>query len=258
MSETDAEAFVSLAYRTGYRYFDTASYYKNEAGVATGLRVDGVDPSTVAIQTKIWNDDRGYDKVTAAVRRAQEKLGCETLDSVLLHWPANRRQFSDEADDINRASWKALVDLQVQGVITTIGVSNFLPDHIEALKQTSPVLPAINQIEFHLGWTQDNTRAYCRENGILVQAWAPLARGDVREDKVVKKIAEDHAVTWAQVCLRWCLQHGAMPLPKASSPERMRENLDVFGFELNGLEMALLDDVSDLADHHLDPEGVDF
>jgi len=230
---------VSEALRIGYRHIDTAARYENEVSVGEGIRRSGVDRSEIFLTSKLWNTERGYDKAMRAFEKTVSDLGVDYLDLYLLHWPAVKKQF-DNWDEINLSSWKALTELYKAGRIKAIGVSNFYEHHLASLMQTE-VQPMVNQIEFHPGFMQKETFAYCEKNGILVEAWAPLARGQIFDNETISSIAKKHGKSPAQVCIRWCLEHNAVPLPKSVTPERILQNTEVFDFELDAEDIAKID-----------------
>lgn len=187
-----------------------------------------------------------------------ERLGLAYLDLYLIHWPANRKQFGDEAGKINAETWKALEELYAEGKVKSIGLSNFLPHHIEELMETAKVKPVVDQIEFHPGWAQLKVSEYCQKNDIVVEAWSPLGRKAVLDNEVLKDIGEKYGKKPAQICIRWVMQHGILPLPKTVNPDRMSENADVFDFKLTAEEMEIIDGLKNLGGQCALPDEVDF
>lgn len=251
------EAVVS-AVKAGYRHIDTAAYYHNEEGVGRAVRECGVARDELFITSKVWNTDRGYEKTKKAFAVTMERLGLAYLDLYLIHWPANRKQFGDEAGKINAETWKALEELYVEGKVKSIGLSNFLPHHIEELMETAKVKPVVDQIEFHPGWAQLKVSEYCQKNDIVVEAWSPLGRKAVLDNEVLKDIGEKYGKKPAQICIRWVMQHGILPLPKTVNPDRMSENADVFDFKLTAEEMEIIDGLKNLGGQCALPDEVDF
>lgn len=225
------------AIQAGYRHIDTAFFYHNEQEVGEAVKKCGVPREELFITSKVWNGDRGYESTKAAFELTMKNLDLDYLDLYLIHWPANRKQFGDEAPIINSETWRAMEELYNEGRIRAIGISNFLPHHIDDLMKTATITPMVNQIEFHPGWPQTYLASYCQKLGIVVEAWSPLARSAALNDETLVKIANAHNKTAAQVCLRWVLQHDILPLPKSVNPERMVANTDVFDFELTEEEM---------------------
>jgi 2,5-diketo-D-gluconate reductase A len=241
----DTANLVATALEAGYRHFDTAAMYGNESGVARGLvgvfaaeattggsgEAAGTSREDLFITTKVWNDDHGYDATLRAFDRSMINLGLEYVDLYLIHWPCAKRGLFQE-------TYRAMETLYREGKIRAIGVSNFQPQHLDQLLETAEVVPAVNQIELHPWLQQAELREKHTGLGILTEAWSPLGRGQVLEDPVIGALAAEHKVSPAQVILRWHLQLGNVTIPKASSAARIRENLDVFGFELSALDMA--------------------
>lgn len=230
---------VREALHLGYRHVDTAAFYGNEADVGRAIRDSGIPREEIFVTTKLWNTDHGYEKTLAAFERSLEELQMDYLDLYLIHWPTDASQ-SDDWDAINLSTWKAMTELYKAGKTRAIGLSNFMPAHISSLLRTE-VPPMVNQIKLHPAFWQPLTTECCQKNGILMQAWSPLGRGVVLEDPTLTQIAARHGKTTAQVCIRWCLQKGLLPLPKSVTPSRIAENLDVFDFTLTEEEMNRID-----------------
>ena len=224
----------------GYRHVDTAFAYGNEISVGEGIRASGVKREDIFLTTKHWVTERGYDKTIATAEASLKNLGTDYLDLYLIHWPAVAK-ISPEWKEINASTWRGFEKLYRDGKIRAIGVSNFLPSHLEALKEFAEILPMVNQIEFHPGYIQPEVTAYCKANGILVEAWSPLGCGKVLGDPTVNAIAEVHGKTAAHVCLRYALQSGNLPLSKSVTPSRITDNTKIFDFELTDDEMKTLD-----------------
>lgn len=221
---------VREAIKAGYRHIDTAACYENEVGVGQGIKVSGIEREKLFVTSKVWNTQRGYDKTMAAFEKTLSDLGLDYLDLYLIHWPASSTQF-ENWEEINLDTWRAMRELYKAGRIKAIGVSNFLPHHLEALMKTD-VPPMVNQIEYHPGLMQTETVKYCKEHNILVEAWSPLGTGRMLSDERLKSIAEKYGKSVAQLCIRWCLQNGILPLPKSVTPSRIIENTEVFDFEI--------------------------
>ena len=227
---------VQAALAAGYRHIDTAAKYENEQGVGDGIRRSGLAREEIFLTSKVWNDCRGYDKTMAAFEKSVSELGVDYLDLYLIHWPASPLQYEDY-NAVNLSTWKALTELYRAGRIRAIGVSNFLPHHLKALVE-GEIAPMVNQIEFHPGQMQEETLTYCKEHGILVEAWGPLGRGKMLGNPTLVAMAEKYGKTVAQLCIRWCLQNGTLPLPKSVTPSRIAENADVFDFCISDEDMA--------------------
>lgn len=257
---SDEEVYnaVLSALKAGYRHIDTAAFYKNEEGIGRAIRDCGIAREELFITSKVWNTDRGYENTKRAFAATMERLGLAYLDLYLIHWPANKKQFGDEAEKINAETWKALEELYAEGKIRAIGLSNFLPHHIDELMKTAKVKPMVDQIEFHPGWAQLEVSEYCRKNDIVVEAWSPLGRKEVLDNEVLRDIGSKYGKSTAQICVRWVLQHGILSLPKTVNAKRMAENADVFDFELTGEEMKAIDELRDLGGQCALPDEVDF
>ena len=235
---------VATALETGYRHIDTAAAYVNEREVGEGIRRSGIPRSEIFIETKVWISDYGFDETLHAFEKSTGKLGVETLDLFILH-QALPGEFNKTI-----AAYKALEKLLADGSVRAIGVSNFMPKHLEALRKATSVVPAVNQIEVHPYFSQPAVRAANAELGILTQAWSPIGgitsyRGDGQmstfTDPVILSVAEAHGKTAAQVMLCWQLQLGHSVIPKSVRPERIKENFEVFDFELTAEQMAAID-----------------
>ena len=230
---------VMSALKAGYRHIDTAAIYRNEESVGRAIADSGIPREEIFVTTKLWNKCRSYDLVYSAFERSIGKLGLDYVDLYLIHWPASPAAY-DNYNEINLDAWKAMTELYKAGKIKAIGVSNFLPHHLEALMKTE-VKPMVNQIEFHPGYTQPEAVEYCKKNGIVVEGWSPLGSGRVLSDERLKKIAEKYGKSVAQICVRWCLENGVLPLPKSVNEARIIENASVFDFELSAEDKAIID-----------------
>jgi 2,5-diketo-D-gluconate reductase A len=231
--EETAEA-VTQALNAGYRHIDTAAAYRNEAGVADAIHATGLDRDDVFITTKCFNDDHGYDQAIRACKASLERLQTSYVDLYLIHWPV-------PAHDKYVETWKALIQLQADGLARSIGVSNFKPAHLERAIAETGVTPAVNQVELHPRFQQAGLRHEHAELGIVTEAWSPLAQGRVLDDPTIAGVAEEHDKTPAQVVIRWHIQLGNVVIPKSVTPERIEQNLDVFDFHLTDAEMASIE-----------------
>ncbi|MGW9453408.1 aldo/keto reductase [Streptomyces sp. NPDC055632] len=222
---------VASALEAGYRSIDTAAVYGNETGVGKALAASGIAREDLFVTTKLWNADQGYDATLRAFDASLAKLGLKYVDMYLIHWPTPAR-------DLYKESWKAIEKLVSEGRVRTAGVSNFQPDHLKRLIDGAELVPAVNQVELHPGLQQSELRAVHAELGIATEAWSPLAQGAVLGDEAITTIAARHGKSPAQVVLRWHLQLGNIVIPKSVTPERIRQNLDVFDFTLTDDEMT--------------------
>ncbi|MFF2117223.1 aldo/keto reductase [Kitasatospora sp. NPDC058184] len=226
-------AAVAAALEAGYRSIDTAAIYGNETGVGRALAASGVAREDLFVTTKLWNADQGYDATLRAFDASLAKLGLDHVDLYLIHWPTPAR-------DLYLDTWRALERLVEEGRIRAAGVSNFQPAHLQRLLDTSALVPAVNQVELHPGLQQAELRAFHAEHGIATEAWSPLAQGAVLDDPAITAIAARTGKSPAQVVLRWHLQLGNIVIPKSVTPARIRQNLDVFDFELTAQDMAAI------------------
>ncbi len=205
----------------------------------------------------VWNIERGYDTTLRAFERTLADLGSDYLDLYLIHWPATAHRF-DDWRRINAETWRAMEKLYHEGRVRAIGVSNFLPHHLEALMNGAEEQPSVDQIEFHPGFMQTECVNFCKACGIVVEAWSPLGTGRMLDNAALKTIAARYGKSVAQVCIRWALQHEVLPLPKSVTPSRIRENLDVFDFELSAADMLTIDRMEYFGGSGLHPDKIDF
>ncbi|TCJ97135.1 aldo/keto reductase [Nocardia alba] len=237
---------VETALKTGYRHIDTAAAYGNERGVGEGLRRAGLDRDEVFLETKVWVTDYGYDQTLHAFDKSAAKLGVDVLDLLILHQPMPQHF------ERTREAYRALEHLLAEGRVRAIGVSNFMPRHLDDLMDSATIVPAVNQVELHPYFTQPAVRAADTARGILTQAWSPIGgithypgwgagRTNVLDDPTIAAIAARADRTPAQVMLRWHLQQGRSAIPKSTTPSRIAENFDIVDFTLTGDELAQLD-----------------
>jgi diketogulonate reductase-like aldo/keto reductase len=252
-----AVSSVKTAIAAGYRHIDTAAIYGNEEGVGAGIRQSGVPRKELFITTKLWNDDHGYEAALRAFDLSLKRLGLDYLDLYLIHWP-NPVKFRKNWAEANAGTWRAFEELYKAGKVRAIGVSNFRGHHIDALLKTAGLAPQVNQIRLCPGDTQDEAADYCRKRGILLEAYSPLGVGQVFDAPELKALAEKYHRTIAQVCIRWSLQRGYLPLPKSVTPERIRENAGVFDFELSPEDVAAIAGLKGIAGTSANPDETDF
>lgn len=236
---TETKNSVAEALRAGYRLIDTAMIYGNERSVGEGFKASDLRRDEVFITTKLWNDDQGYESALTAFNNSLERLNLGFIDLYLIHWPTNNSQA--RAD-----SWRALSEIYSDGRAKAIGVSNYNIQHLEELLADSEVTPAVNQIPFHpfIYRQQKEVLDFCRKHEIVVEAYSPLARARDLDNSTFSQIAAKHGKSNAQVMLRWTIQHGTVPIPKSSNPERIKENLEVFDFELSDDDMEEINNLS--------------
>lgn len=250
---------LKMAIECGYRYFDTASFYGTEEYLGRAVKESGIPREEIFIASKMWKDEMGYEGAKEAFLRSLKNLRTDYLDLYLIHWPLPAPDCETwKALDIE--TWKALEELYGEGKVKAIGLSNFLPHHIENLLENSRIKPMVDQLEFHPGYNQAAAVRYCKEHEIQVQAWSPIGRGRVLEDEMIVKLASKYGVSPAQICLKYALQRDVVPLPKSSSAERMRQNQDLFSFEISKEDMYRIDTMPQTgwSGEHPDRERVRF
>lgn len=234
--DSTTEGVVGIAFDTGYRHIDTAQSYGTEAGVGRAIAAAGIPRADIYVTSKLGNANHRPDAVRRSIGETLGNLGVEELDLFLMHWPLPTLYDGNFA-----STWSAMNQLVRDGLVRTTGVSNFEPDHLDRIISETSVAPAVNQIELHPYFRNDTASAACIERGIAVEAWSPLGRGAVLSDAVITSVCKAHDRSAAQIILRWHIQHGHIVIPKSSSPERMKENIALFDFELTADEMAQID-----------------
>jgi 2,5-diketo-D-gluconate reductase A len=222
------------AFQAGYRHIDTAAAYRNEAQVGQAFRAADLPREDVFITTKCFNDDHGYNQAKDAFKASLDRLELDYVDLYLIHWPV-------PSQDLYVETWQAFIDLQKDGFVRSIGVSNFQADHLRRIVDETGVTPAVNQIELHPRFQQEGLRREHADRGIVTEAWSPLAQGAVLDDPTITEIAGAHGKTAGQVVLRWHLQLGNVVFPKSVTPERIEENFDIFDFHLSDDEMSSIE-----------------
>lgn len=237
-ADTNSCDIIATATKAGYRFFDTASFYGTETFLAEALKQVGLPRNEVFITSKVWKAEMGYNETLEAFERTLKNLDTDYLDLYLIHWP--RYTLDGEWKQTCIDTWKAMEELYEAGRVRAIGLSNFLPHHMDVILDNCNIKPMVNQLEIHPGYTQEAAIRYCQERDILVQAWSPLGRQRVLEEPLLIELAAKYDVTPAQICLRFLLQRGINPIPKASSFERMRNNMDIFDFSITTEDMHRL------------------
>jgi 2,5-diketo-D-gluconate reductase A len=239
VSDAEAPAVVEEALAAGYRSIDTAAIYGNESGVGTAIKDSSVDRAEIFLTTKVWNSEQGYDSTLRAMDSSLKKLKTDYVDLYLIHWPM-------PAQDKYVATWKALNRLRTEGIARSIGVCNFNIDHLERLIGETGVIPVLNQVELHPYFQQKELRDFHAKHNIATEAWSPLARGKLFEDKVIVELAKKYHKTPSQIVLRWHFDNGIIAIPKSTHTKRILENIDIFDFNLEASDLALISTIDDV------------
>ena len=256
----DCEKAVFEAIKAGYRHIDTAGAYGNERSVGLGVKAairEGLikDRSDVFITSKLWNTNRSYNKAFRGFDKSMRNLDLDYIDLYLIHWPANKMKYKNP-DEVNAVTWEALEELYTEGRVKSIGVSNFLPHHIEELKKSAKVLPMVNQIELHVGYMQEDVVEYNNNNGIITEGYSPLGTGALLNNKLLWEMAKKYQTTVSNICISFLRKRGIIPLPKTTSPDRMSGNLRLIRIEDE--DMDILYNFPYIGGHAHNPDEVDF
>lgn len=248
---------VLTALKNGYRHIDTASFYGNEEVVGRAIKDSGIDRSELFITTKVWNTSRGYNNAINSLEESLKKLGLKYVDLLLIHWPANEKQFPNQSNAINLDTWNGLIQCYKDGKAKSIGVSNFLKHHLLNLIENSEVVPMVNQIELHPGLINDNFLSFMNENNIITEAWSPLGRGDLLNNEVVSYLARKYKKSEAQILIRFIIDIGAIPLVKSKTTSRIIENLNYTDFKLSLEDINKLKEIN-TGKIYKNPDLIDF
>ena len=254
--ETGYQAVLS-ALKLGYRHIDTAQSYRNEDIVGRAVRDSGISREEVFITSKLDNPNHGYDNTIRSFEETLQKIGTDYVDLFLIHWP-NPLQYRSTWQLTNSETWNAFEELYHAGKIRAIGISNFRQHHIDELLKTAEITPMVNQIRLCPGDTQDELVKYCRERNILLEAYSPLGTGQIFKVPEMQALAEKYQKSIAQICIRWSLQNGFLPLPKSVTAERISENIDVFGFELSDEDISLIAGLTGCVGLSKDPDTTNW
>lgn len=252
-----AEAAVKEALALGYRHIDTAAAYGNEESVGIAVKQSGIAREEIFVTSKLWNADHGYDNTIKAFEQTMKKLDMEYLDLYLIHWP-NPIQYRSQWKEANAGSWRAFEELYKAGRIRSIGVSNFHPRHMDELLKTATIAPMVNQIRLCPGDTQEEVVQYCKAQGILPEAYSPLGTGRIFEVPEMQALAGKYQKSIAQICIRWSLQMGFLPLPKSVSRARIKENAEVFDFELSEQDVRIISGLKGCCGYSQNPDTAGF
>lgn len=255
--EQEVENTLKAALDIGYRSLDCAFRYGNQNQIGKALKKINLPREELFITSKLWPDQKGYQSTKDNFNQTLKELQLNYLDLFLIHWPIGVK-YKDHWQEINTETWKAMEELYEEGKIRAIGVSNFLPHHLNPLLASASVMPMVNQLEFHPGYPQTEAVSFSQNHNILVEAWSPLGRGRIFDSTLLQNLAKKYGKTLPQICLRWALQKEICPLPKSITPSRLKENLDVFDFELSAEDIRQIDQLPEEGFSGLHPDHVDF
>lgn len=233
--DEETAKIIKNALNLGYKMIDTASFYNNEVGIGNGIKESDIDRKDIFIVTKLWNDDHGYDNTIEAFNKSLNNLQVDYIDLYLIHWP----------NKLNAETWRAFEHLYETGKVKAIGVCNFKVEHLEELKKTAKIMPMVNQVEIHPFSTKNNIINYCKDNNIKVVAWSPISRGRVLSNELMIDLSQKYKKSIVQIVLRWHMQKGVIPIPKSSNENRIKENMDIFDFEISSEDMKAIDSLDE-------------
>ena len=233
--DEETAKIIKNALNLGYKMIDTASFYNNEVGIGNGIKESDIDRKDIFIVTKLWNDDHGYDNTIEAFNKSLNNLQVDYIDLYLIPWP----------NKLNAETWRAFEHLYETGKVKAIGVCNFKVEHLEELKKTAKIMPMVNQVEIHPFSTKNNIINYCKDNNIKVVAWSPISRGRVLSNDLMIDLSQKYKKSIVQIVLRWHMQKGVIPIPKSSNENRIKENMDIFDFEISSEDMKAIDSLDE-------------
>lgn len=244
--EGQVEKAVLEALKVGYRHIDTAAIYGNEEGVGKAIKESGVKREEIFLTSKVWNGDQGYDSTLKAFEASLKRLGTDYLDLYLIHWPK----------PLNKETWRALEKLYKEKRVRAIGVSNFKVHHLEELLESCEIVPMVNQVEYHPQFPQTEVLEFCKKHNIQLEAWGPLMQGKIFGIPLMKELSEKYNKTISQIALRWDIQTGVVTIPKSVTPERIKENADIFDFEISQEDMERIAELNTGERIGRDPDDV--
>lgn len=238
---------IKKAIKAGYRHIDTASAYKNEKDIGRAIKESDIPREELFITSKVWKDSMGYENTMKSFKSSLKNLQLDYIDLFLIHWPKNKDK------KLNIETWKALEELYKEKKVKAIGVSNFLKHHLAVILEHCEIAPMVNQLEFHPGLTRPETMEFCKEKNIVIEAWSPLGKGKMLQNEDLVKMSKKYNKSVAQICIKWCLQNGVVPLPKTTNWNRMIENKDVFDFAILKEDMEFINGMEFFAGSTMDP-----
>lgn len=250
------EASVKAALRCGYRHIDTAAAYRNEASVGKAIRESGIPRDEIFVTSKLFNPDQGYASTIEACDISLKAMGLDYLDLYLIHWPIPQPRYADSWKELNHETWRAFEELYQAGKLRAIGLSNFLEHHIRNIMDECSVMPMVDQLEIHPGYSQAETIAFCKANDILPESWGPLCQGKAFGHPVLEELAKKYGCSVSQLCIRWSMQQGVLPLPKSVHEERIAQNTQVFGFEISEQDMKIMENVEGIGRCGRHPDSI--
>jgi diketogulonate reductase-like aldo/keto reductase len=253
----DIMSCINIAIDCGYRHIDTASIYGNEEEIGAAIKKIGIEREKLFITGKLWNTDHSYNKVLIAIDKSLKLLKIDYLDLYLIHWP-NPKEIRDNFESTIIDTWNGMENIYKNGKVRAIGVSNFLPHHLSVIINNSSIHPTINQIRLFPGSQQFDTIKFCREKNILLEGYSPLGSGKIFESKELLLLSKKYNKTIAQICVRWSLQMGFLPIPKSKTPSRIMENIDIFDFELDNEDVKKLKGIKNYCLPNPNPDRVHF
>ncbi len=254
IENSDAAETVNNAIGSGYRHIDTAAAYGNGFYVGKAIKKCGVPREELFVSCKLWNASRAEEAYDSC-KKNLKLMKLDYFDLFLIHWPASPA-VHENWKEINAETWRQMEKLYSDGLVKAIGVSNFTAHHLETLKNTAEIIPMVNQIEFHPGFFQKDTLEYCDDNNIVVEAWSPIGSGALLSEPLLNAVSQKYSKSAAQICLRWCVQHGVIPVAKSVNPERMKQNLEIFDFEISNDDMKEIDNMPTTAYSGLNPDTI--
>lgn len=252
----NVDLIIHTALQAGYRHIDTAVLYGNETEIGHAIKNAGINREEIFLTTKVWNTHRGYENVLQSFEESLNKLQTDYIDLYLLHWP--EKTSTENWDEINASSWRALEEVYLQGKVKAIGVSNFMLIHLDSLLKKCSIKPMVNQIEYHPGYLQDEVITYCKDRNIAIAAWSPIGSGRLLQHPLLKDLAQKYHISVAQLCIQFALQNDIIVLPKSTNKENIINNINLPKFTIDEHDMALIKNMEEAGFSGLHPDKVDF